>query len=346
MKLPDGTIVPSYLNARRTLRPQPSGQFGNIMLRLGEVKEIVYPDDARNVSKKVVEYRVAVQQRDRGVGVTTDYTHCVVSNLFGGLGDKLRYTVRSSTEKDIDPQTGLGDGAIVLLLCINGETNNAVIIGGFQSQDDAVESEEDGHHLHFNFNGIDVAINKDGEFSFEFDGATKNDGNLTDEADANASGTKITITKDGTLTIADGGIQTMVIDRPNKTISLTADSEYDVTCQNGHVVIKSTGVLVGDATDAWVKGTTYRKAETIMNRKLSAQMAILNATLATAASALQTAASLMSMSPAGNIPAAGPVATAAGMLRTAASATLSAKSAFDSFEEQASKYLSTKNLTD
>lgn len=346
MLLPDGTVIPSYLQVEHTLDPEPSGMFGNIMLRIGEVREVVYPNNPNSLSKKVVEYRVAVQQRDVGVGVTTEYSHCVVGSLFGGVADKLRYTVRPSTGQNVDQDTDLGNGSMVLLLCVNGETDNAIIIGGFPAPRDVPEADE-GHHLHFNFNGIDVAINKNGEFALTFGGATKNDGTLVDGADAGASGTNVAIAKDGSLSITDAsGKQFFKIDHTNKTIALTADGEYDVTCTNGNVVIKSEGVLVGDATDAWVKGTSYRRAESQMNKQVSAALQGISIAATQLGALLAAAGSLMSMGPAGNIPAAGPVTTAATAAIQIATQAATAKAAIDVFEAGADSYLSDKNLTD
>jgi hypothetical protein len=345
-RLPDGTIVPSYLSARRTPRAEPSGQFGNVALRIGEVKEIIYPDDERNVSGKVVEYRVAVQQKDRGVGSTVDYPNCIVSNLFGGLGDTLRYTVRASTEIDVDPDTLLGDGSTVLLLCVNGETNRALIVGGFNNENDESENREDGHNLHFNFNGIDVVINKDGEFTLTFAGATDNLGELADGVDDSLSDSNISFTKDGAITLADGsGKQLIQIDHVKKHINIAADAEMDVTC-NGNIKMLSAGVWVGAATDAWVLGTTYRNSESQMMKQVSQQLAAAQTAFSAASAALTTAASLMATGPSGNIPAAGPTATAAGSLASAAVAFGVAKAAIDKFEGSADKYLSKKNLTD
>jgi hypothetical protein len=42
------------------------------------------------------------------------------------------------------------------------------------------------------------------------------------------------------------------------------------------VVILSEGVLIGDATDFFILGTTYRQAESALNKQLSAAMATIN----------------------------------------------------------------------
>lgn len=330
-RLSDGTIVPSHLRPRQTLKPQPSGQFGNVALRVGEVKEIIYPDDPRNLSQKAVEYRVAVQHKDNGVGTTVDYLNCIVANLFGGLGDKLRYTSRASTEKNTDADTGLGDGSLVLLLCVNGETNRALIVGGFSNQNDAPEKRADGHNLHFNFNGMDATINKAGEFTLKYTGATDNLGKPAQGVDTSSANGSISMTKDGAITLADGsGKQFIKIDHTNKKVLIQQD----------------VGVFVGAATDAWVLGTTYRNAENQSNAEVLKQLATAMQQLTTASAMLRTAAGMMGVPVIGAVTAATPINTAAQAINSAGQALLSASQAIARFESNAPAYLSTKNMTD
>jgi hypothetical protein len=347
--LEDGTVVPSYLRTRTR------DFVGNFALKMGEVKEILYPENERNLSGKFTEYVVRVQEwnPENGAWGVITYTNCVVSSLFGGLADFLSYTVRpddGTSQPPLvqgdKPDPTLGNGSQVLILCANGMKTSPLIVGGWPTNGDD-SSEANGHYLHFNFNGIDALINNDGEFTFTFGGATQADGSLADGVDSDSSNGSISFTKDGNIQIADGsGEQLMLIDHQNKKMVLTADSEYDVTVSNGNMIIKSNGVLVGAATDAWVLGTTYRNAESQMMKQVSTALAAATRGLASAAQALVTASSLMSTGPAGNIPAAGPVATAASQLVQAGTALAQAKSAIDKFESGASTYLSQKNLTD
>lgn len=56
MRLPDGTVVPSYLGSEPMGASDPLNSFGNMSLRQGEVRAIIYPDDPKSFSKSVVEY--------------------------------------------------------------------------------------------------------------------------------------------------------------------------------------------------------------------------------------------------------------------------------------------------
>lgn len=345
--LPDGSVVPSYISSRKTMTSGANtSMFGNVALRVGEVTEIFYPEDTRNHSKQTVEYTVSVQQMDHNSWATVDYPSCIVMNLFGGLGDKLRYTARAR-EKNLVPDTGLGNGSLVLLLCVNGATNRAVIIGGFQRDKDLPETKADGHNLHFNFNGMDAKINKDGEFSLAFGGATNADGVPLDSVQKDAIGGSLVFAKNGNITITDAtGAQSIQIDHNNKKVIINGSSEMDITVASGNVKILSNGVLVGDATDAWVKGTTYRQNEAQMNQKLSAALTTMNLALTAAAAALQTMSGALAAGIAGNMPAAPSAALAGIQIQIAAAQAAQMQAALTQFEAGASSYLSTKNKTD
>jgi hypothetical protein len=189
--LSDGTVLPSYLSVHSGA--YADGQFDNIALRVGEVKEILYPDNPRSLSKKFTEYVVSVQMKDgAGVGVPIVYPNCIVAQQFGGVADYFTYTLRAddgSTQGDTT-KAGLGNGSLVLLLCLNGETSRPFIIGGFPVNDDDSDAALE-HNLHFRFNGINVEVNKDGELSVSFQGATDAAGELAEGVDSEASGSEL-----------------------------------------------------------------------------------------------------------------------------------------------------------
>lgn len=213
--------------------------FGNMKLRIGEVTAIYYKNDSRNISKKFLEYDVLVQHRSNSTGVTKKYTHVMAMDSFGGQADTAKFTYRpdnAATTPGLARKTGPGNGSKVLVLCINGENNNAVIIGGI-SDSAGPEDEDEGHHLHWRFNGIDVAVNNDGELIVEYQGAQKNDGTPEDSVDSKATGTTITISKNGNVEIADAvkdGDETVakniiLLDHEHNKIDITGDSQINVT---------------------------------------------------------------------------------------------------------------------
>jgi hypothetical protein len=230
-------VIPTHLDASRVLYDGDS--FFNVRLRPGEVQAMYWPDDPRSISKKVVEYDVLVGHRSNGTAVTKIYTHVTALDLFGGIADTGTQTYRpdpSGKRKDSKRDSVPGNGSKVLLLCVNGENGNAVILGGLHDMNGEPHSREDGHHLHWRFNGIDVKINKDGEFVLEYQGAQKNDGSLEDSVDEKATGTTITLSKNGNVEIADAvkdgdevvAKTIILLDHENGKVVLTGQNEIDL----------------------------------------------------------------------------------------------------------------------
>lgn len=387
MILSDNTVIPSYLDVRGRGVPMDDGSLTNLGLRLGEVKEIVYPDDPRSISKRLLEYRVEVQHRDGyGPGTTLIYDTCMVANLFGGMADVFRYTLRQDDQSKT-AESGLGVGSKVLILCVNGQTTRAIILGGVRDthlDQSTVETKDDGHNLYFEFNGLSFRINKDGEARIQFKGATKVDGSLAGD---NNGPTTVEFRKDGSLAISTKDEnQSILIDNASKKVDFSFDSSWSVNV-NGNVAekygrdwqvtagttitlgatgaialasstgtmamscaggasITSAGLSIGKATDAMLLGETYRKHQSALHQQTIAGLQDLGRQLGVAGSALTTVAALH------KIPVSGPV-TASGMVQIAAQALLQAVQSVQNligsianFEGQAVKYLSLVNKHD
>jgi hypothetical protein len=342
--------------------------MNDYVLRFGEVKEVVWPSSAHSYTKTTVEYVVQVMHRNgNNTPSTTTFRGCTVSNLFGGTADRFSATLRA------DPNTDkpFGVGAKVLLLCLDGNQQRSIILGGIKdTASSQVDNSEDGHHLFFEFNGIRFTVDKEGQATVLFRGATKADGTLSDDADTEAEGTKVSFTREGNVTIATpDDAQYIKVNHQDRTIEILADDDYHVTSNStvtvdaqgdinattqagvniqasNNVDIQSAGVHVGAATDAWVKGTTYRNKETTMHTQMASTLATLNSLVTTAASSLATAASLISVPMVGGGLAA-PGLTAASVALLSAAPLLNTLAGYiQAFEAQAATYLSTKNLGD
>jgi phage baseplate assembly protein gpV len=348
-------VIPSYLSTEDISEIDGPSLFGNSYLRIGEVKEIIYPDDPRSLSKRIIEYNIRVQhQGDSGPATPTMYNNCALSNLFGGVADKFRYTLRQATSLP-QTDTGLGIGSKVLLLCINGDQTKSIILSGIREPTSTERDDSsDGHNLFFEFNGLKFQINDDGEATLVFRGKTNADGTLADSADVDAEGTSVNFNKDGNLEAATPDLQQFVrLNHKDKKIEVLADTEWNVEVNGklvfkagseiqinggstatlavpGNVSVSSAGVKVGAATDAWVKGTTYRNAESLMNTQMASVFKSLS-------ESLQKAGEQLAL---GNSPGAGALLVASGpMLATLANL-------IQQFEDMSSSYLSTKNSTD
>lgn len=237
----DGVVLPSYMRAQET-RPEPlAGRiFSNVAMRAGEVIDVFYPDDARNRTgtPKQVQYVVRCDHRD-GVGqlVTDDYV-ATVANKFGGVGDRERYTLRPRSNADAR------DGSRVLILCINGAKNNAVILAGFRHPDGpaddtkaALAGQGAAHPeaplgYEWEFNGVRVSINDQGEVSLLASGATDTNGSPSPTRDPTNVGSSIVIQKNGTIRISnnrsDTG-ETIEIDSAKRQIHLKSQGSESST---------------------------------------------------------------------------------------------------------------------
>ena len=224
-------VLPTHFRGRNSGFTS-NGSMHNVMLRMGEVQAIYYPGDEGNDSGKFVEYDVWVGHRANGTAVTKMYRHVIAIDHFGSVADFSFATYRAkntATNQDSSKELAPGLGAKVILLCINGETNNAIILGGIRDTESTQDKLDDGHNLHTLFNGIDVTVNKLGELLVVYNGATQADGTPDPATDTDGSGTYIKIDKNGNYTVSDGnGDNLFFIDRVNGKVRVQADTEIDV----------------------------------------------------------------------------------------------------------------------
>lgn len=374
MMLEDGTVIPHYLGVQQRGQATDSGDFSNIALRLGEVKGVVAPEAQESLTGKYFEYTVEVQHRDgSGPGTSVLYTNCLLANLFGSGGDKCRFTLRSD---DKDQQSrkddGVGIGAKVLLLCVNGEGNRCWIIGGVRDPetDETKDSPDDGHNWYWEFNGLRQTINKDGEYTLTFRGATNRDGTLADGVKEANSGSHIKFDKDGGCTIASGdkNNESLHFDLQNKKVTMKSGGTMAFNAPDGVTVdtnksctitAKNTYIGSKNADENLILGKTYRDAENQLHdsladgfSSLNSQLSSLGQSIGTCGGLLSTAGSMMSTPIYGAV-AAGPQIASAAMQLTSAVQVLTQmaqtmgkmQSALKQFEGQKSKYVSDHNFT-
>lgn len=373
--LDDSSVIPSYLGFQARGGHEDSGIQSNLSLRHGEVRKIIYPTDPDSVSGRFIEYNVEVQQRDgSSTGVAVTYANCLLSNLFGGAADVFKYTLREDNQKQ-PPTDGVGVGSKVVLLCLNGITTKAVIIGGLRETGpidpdgtgrNGNDQESDGHNLYFEFNGANVKIDDAGEIQIMYRGKTQADGSLDSSANPDAEGTSVLFNKDGSLKLfTPKQDQSIFLDHANKKMFQIADAEWNVNVTSGplnfsvasdinmnggagmsvgvsrFVDIQSSGVHVGASTDFWIKGTTYRIGETLMNTQLIAAFTAIATQIGVAGGAL-SAAGAIPVWPVAMVS----VAAAGAALASCAAPLAVIISAITEFEAASATYLSLKNLTD
>lgn len=176
------TVLPSFLMPQEKSLAQIERINENNKLRIGIVKKIIYPDQKENVSKKFIEYDVVVLEQNIHGGMTPVlYKNLVAAESFGSLADFAFYSYRAQKEvKNQKKTAGISsaeqDGAVVLVLFIDGMSNRGVIVGSLGHPDRKLKHEANKHELLFSFNGISFHIKDDGSLEAKFIGKTKNDG--------------------------------------------------------------------------------------------------------------------------------------------------------------------------
>ena len=353
-QLEDGTIIPSELSVQSMGGADVSDMYGNASLMIGEVKELIWPNDPKSQSKRFVEYTVEVSQGDYGqFPIPRLFTGCIAVNVFGGTGDFEHFTYRANERPQAaydgsgatGDSPGIGNGAKVLLMCVQGYATSPVILGGVRQIN--VESDKDdkesGHHYRWVFNGASFSVNKDGEVELRFGGSTNTAGEPSG-SDSNAIGTKIFFDKKGNAVFAT---------KDDKEI-ITLDHE------NGKVLIKSSGVKIGDATENFMMGKTYRHYETVMHNQLKMQLGDMMSALVSVTQSLGTVSGLLL---AASTDLATPAASKSGASVALNSAAMqfvsmttkmaeitqkvnSVSNAIQSFENRSDKFLSNKNFND
>ena len=325
--LPNGDVIPSFLTVKTSHEMWDGLNFDNTALRLGEVQDIVYPDDPQSRSKKFIEYHVLVQQRSNKTGNSKLYRGCLLMNPLAGLADQCHFALRTD-HSAANSKVGLGKGSKVLILCINGETNSAVIIGGMRDQSDP-KKDQKGQLFNFVYNGISFDINDDGEAAITYGGKTKIDG--TTDISSSVSGSTIKFLKNGNISIGDKDNKNQfLIDHENSEVKIARDNKFEL----------------GAATDNMLLASTYRKAETQMHNNIVSTLGTIQGLLTTAGAAITSASGPLAIPVVGGTIAAPILAPAGASLTAAASQIAQLISSISTFESQTQTYLSQRNFND
>lgn len=176
------TVFPSFLMPQQSQPNQIDRINDNTRLRVGVVKKVIYPNQKESVSKKFIEYDVLVlEQNIQGGMAPVLYKNLLAAEGFGSIADFATYSYRpQKTVKNQKKTAGISpaeqDGAVVLVLFVDGMSNRGVIIGSLGHPDRKFNHEANKHELFFSFNGISFHIKDDGSLEAKFIGKTKHDG--------------------------------------------------------------------------------------------------------------------------------------------------------------------------
>lgn len=211
--------------------------YRNFPLRIGMIVKSYAVSDPNNFSNLTTEYDVIVFEQNEDMGSTSVlYKNCMSAEGLGSIADFFEKNLRFQTKNDGTVDTSGQDGAIVLLLCLDGVSEKAIIITQITHPDRTTTLTDTKPHLEGEYNGIHVVINSDGSAAFTFKGATDNDGNPIDPTQGN---TVVSIATDGsyqvqhktiTQTLAKSGDATLTA---TGSISQTATKDINQTAMGG-----------------------------------------------------------------------------------------------------------------
>lgn len=221
--LENGAVLPSGLLGHNSAADQAgfNKTYKNFALRMGVVSAVYPISDKKNHSKLTTEYDVLVfeQQGDQGSSVVT-YRNCMSAEGLGSIADYFEMTLRTRKKKTSRVDTKGQNGAVVLILALDGMTEKGIIIGAITHPNRKSKLKNKDPHLEGEYNGVHVVVNSDGSTTLTFKGATDNDGKIIDSSQGP---TEITIEKTGTYQVKHKTI-TQRLDKNGKA-SLTAEDD-------------------------------------------------------------------------------------------------------------------------
>lgn len=219
--------------------------LNNTALKVGVVVKVHEVDDSTNILKLVPEYDVITSEQNKHLGQSfVQYTNCVAMDSFGGISDFFEKKLRKSDSEDFKSSYKLDkqNGSLVIVLCLDGSSEKAVIIGGISHPSRKTTlTKEAGLHLEGEYNGLNWKIDKDGALTVTFKSKTNNEGVPQDKQ---AGGTHIQIDKTGQVDIntnLKNAEETYIrMDKKNKDVGLKAGSNIGLTAKK-NVAINAEG---------------------------------------------------------------------------------------------------------
>lgn len=272
--LNNGAILPFGLLSS-SAHAQMAGfnkSYKNTPLRLGVVVDAYDINDSRNRTHISTEYDIVTLEQNEDKGATTiTYRNCLCKDGIGGIADFFELNLRSKTQQSYKGeaiQLSGQNGTIVLIECLDGASDKAMIVGGFPNLNRETTLVDTQPRLTGEYNGVNVAVNPDGSTSLTFKGATDNNGK---QLDSNQGNTVFQIKTDGSFEFNHSTI-TIQADRSGVlTINAKSDANITVggntnitTIGTANIIAQGTTTVDGstiklgvDAVESVIKGNTF-----------------------------------------------------------------------------------------
>jgi hypothetical protein len=222
-RLSNGTVLPNGLLGvdTRSIVAGFNKTYANHSLKAGFITKVYPVDSEENINKISTEYDVVVIEQDSNRGITPiTYKRCLSVDSLGSIADYFEVKRRGQTKQKNNNKRDLNEqnGAIVLLLCLNGNSDSAIILGGLNHPERKTKIKGEGQQLFGAFNGVEVQVLPDGSCRLSFNGATDNDGK---PIDSSQGVTTLDIEKDGSFQVKNKGV----------TQRLQKDGVFSVTAE-------------------------------------------------------------------------------------------------------------------
>jgi hypothetical protein len=318
--LPNGTVMPFGLLKQDT-ESQVAGfnkSYKNFPLRAGIVVASYPPENDRNFNKITIEYDVLVIEQDENRGITPiTYKNCISSDGAGSIADYFERRLRTQKKKR-DKKKGEDfaghDGAIVLLLCLDGSSEKGIIVGCLSHPDRKSKLKGQEQVLAGEYNGMSILVNDDGSANLTFKGATNHDGTPKDNEQGN---TTIDIEKDGSLQFKNKGVtqrnekggnyllategsQTITA---KKAVSLTTEESYSVSAKADATLMTQAAMILQAQGSATLRAQSVEVASDTTITLKGQQISIESASVATVRGSQITVEGLVFLGSAGGLPA-------------------------------------------
>jgi hypothetical protein len=259
--LPNGAVLPFGLMSAGTESAMAgfNKTYRNTALRMGIVVKSYDVSNASNLTKLTTEYDILVfeQMEDQGSTILT-YRNCIAADGMGAIADYFERTLRvrqnspNVNSKSLINTSGQ-NGAVVLILCLDGVTEKAIVVGAVTHPDRPTNLAGKTAFLEGEFNGCNVQVVQDGSATFTFKGATDNYGNPIDASQGN---TIVQIMTDGSFQVQHKTITFTLAKSGNVTVTATGD--INVTA-SGKAVVDAPEIDLGaGAAEAVIKGNTFK----------------------------------------------------------------------------------------
>jgi hypothetical protein len=339
-------VIPNYLRGTGSSSESAwTASMTDTSLRTGTIIAVHEPKK----SGDVFSYDVLVNHSN-GVRTTNiTYYNVRMASMFGGVADFCKWIPRLENRKD----DGLTLSNQVLLMCINGNSREAVIIGGIDHPAGTGDSSfGNSFYLDFEYNGVNVFIDEEGQFQITRRGKTTASGKVADgEEHPNAT---YQLTKDGEhllgyLDFLDDSASDNAffkITRKDKKIKAYSKDNTEFKTDNNFKITTTNGVKVNPDNaqqQSWVNGTDFRQNQQTLHQNLMTDLTNAATALSSATTSLGVAALSNAVPMYGGAMALPSFITMVSFLLQAISAVTKAVGDIGSFEAQSVKYLSQKH---